>query len=52
MATQKPGEWANTLIIRFEDQVGIKLHQSVSGKVTEKTSHLLINIYTTYFKDL
>lgn len=21
MATQKPGEWANTLIVRFEEQV-------------------------------
>lgn len=23
MATQKPGEWANTLIVRFEEQVGV-----------------------------
>lgn len=24
MATQKPGEWANSLLARFEDQVIVK----------------------------
>lgn len=29
MATQKPGEWANTLIIRFEEQVSPQCPYSI-----------------------
>lgn len=45
MATQKPGEWANTLITRFEEQVSNSLNSCNYGKYYYKTAHLLINIY-------
>lgn len=31
MATQKPGEWANSLLARFEDQVNEKNQNSICG---------------------
>ena len=41
MATQKPGEWANSLLARFEDQVNVKIiknHQLVKRETQKKNS--------------
>lgn len=43
MATQKPGEWANTLIVRFEEQVSA----NTGDKQANISFSLLINIYMT-----
>lgn len=36
MATQKPGEWANTLIVRFEEQV----------RACEQRVYVLISLFS------
>lgn len=43
MATQKPGEWANTLISRFEEQVRVVYLLFYESMFLENL-HLLINI--------
>ncbi|CAH2003700.1 unnamed protein product [Acanthoscelides obtectus] len=46
MATQKPGEWANTLIVRFEEQLPIRIgqHTSHSSINEEENKNCIIQI--------
>ena len=45
MATQKPGEWANTLIVRFEEQVAYIVHSLSFFNSDILSSYNIINIH-------
>ena len=39
MATQKPGEWANSLLARFEDQVSKNLQKLIKSTKKQIKNH-------------
>lgn len=42
MGTQKPGEWANSLIARFEEQVNQTSHVIMNNKILDKPTIALV----------